>query len=150
MQEEELKRAIDHSIKLMMEFDLIFLAKPGEIDKYKLALLALGDHICTALGYDGYEPYEKEPLIKDEKVRKAVRAWAEANGIKKVYITDLGELFSATPQRTIQFEGEPFLGWVSCEKTIAELCGEEKPRPVIVNGVKYSSYEDYLKSKGKK
>ena len=30
-----------------------------------------------------YEP--KEPLIKDEKVRKAVRAWAEANNIKAVY-----------------------------------------------------------------
>lgn len=33
---------------------------------------------------------------------------------------------------------------------IEELCGEEKPRPVIVNDVKYSSYEDYLKSRGKK
>ena len=26
----------------------------------------------------------KEPLIKDEKIRKAVRAWAEVNGVDKV------------------------------------------------------------------
>lgn len=32
---------------------------------------------------DNYEDYKpKEPLIKDEKVRKAVRAWAEAIGEK--------------------------------------------------------------------
>lgn len=29
--------------------------------------------------WEDYEP--KEPLIKDEKIRKAVRAWAEANDI---------------------------------------------------------------------
>ena len=33
---------------------------------------------------------------------------------------------------------------------IEELSEEEKPRPVIVGDIKYSSYEDYLKSKGKK
>lgn len=29
--------------------------------------------------WEDYEP--KEPLIKDQKIRKAVRAWAEANDI---------------------------------------------------------------------
>lgn len=33
---------------------------------------------------------------------------------------------------------------------VEELSGEEKPRPVIVNDVKYSSYEDYLESRKKK
>lgn len=33
--------------------------------------------------YEDYKP--AEPLIKDEKVRKAVRAWAEANGIERVW-----------------------------------------------------------------
>ena len=28
---------------------------------------------------------QKEPLIKDEKIRKAVRAWAEACGLSYVY-----------------------------------------------------------------
>ena len=31
---------------------------------------------------EDYEP--KEPLIKDEKIRKAVRAWAEACGAKQI------------------------------------------------------------------
>lgn len=31
-----------------------------------------------------YEP--KEPLIKDEKIRKAVRAWADANEIVKAFV----------------------------------------------------------------
>lgn len=63
MSEEELKEAIDRSIELMMAVELVFLAKPEEMGKYKLALLALGDHICTALGYDGYEPFLKEANI---------------------------------------------------------------------------------------
>lgn len=33
---------------------------------------------------------------------------------------------------------------------VEELREEEKPRPIIVNDVKYSSYEDYLKSREKK
>lgn len=33
---------------------------------------------------------------------------------------------------------------------VEELSEEEKPRPVIVNDVKYSSYEDYLESRKKK
>ena len=32
--------------------------------------------------WEDYKP--KEPLIKDEKVRKAVRAWAEANDIRYI------------------------------------------------------------------
>ena len=66
MSEEELKQAIDYSIKLMMEFELIFLAKPDEMGNYKLALLALGDNICTALGYGSYKPYlEKEKITRE-------------------------------------------------------------------------------------
>lgn len=33
---------------------------------------------------------------------------------------------------------------------VEEIRGEEKPRPVIVNDVKYSSYEDYIKSRKEK
>lgn len=79
---------------------------------------------------DKWEDYEPaEPLIRDEKVRKAVRAWAEANEIG--------------PQDTIRFNAiEHRLSWISTaiefnegnalldlEKenyTIAELCGEEE------------------------
>ena len=34
--------------------------------------------------WEDYEP--KEPLIKDEKISKAVRAWAEANEIIKAFV----------------------------------------------------------------
>ena len=35
---------------------------------------------------NGFIEEIKEPLIKDEKVRKAVRAWAEANEIVKAFV----------------------------------------------------------------
>lgn len=43
---------------------------------------------------DGFEEIKKleynsenyEPLIEDEKIRKAVRAWAEANELNEVYV----------------------------------------------------------------
>jgi len=33
---------------------------------------------------------------------------------------------------------------------IEELCEEDKPRPVIVGDIKYSSYNDYLESRKEK
>lgn len=70
----------------------------------------------------------KEPLIKDEKVRKAVRAWAEAESIP--------------PDGAVNYNYDEYsLGWYhtvlefskhiqdlrdESEYTIAELCGEEE------------------------
>lgn len=79
--------------------------------------------------WEDYTP--PEPLIKDEKIRKAVRAWAEVNSIKKAlyaerlnrslcWLTDMGdEDFSIK-----------LVGWIPTLKddedyTITELCGEE-------------------------
>lgn len=39
--------------------------------------------------WEDYKP--AEPLIKDEKNRKAVRAWAEANKVTKVYVYGIGD-----------------------------------------------------------
>ena len=101
-----------------------------------------------------------EPLIKDEKIRKAVRAWAEANDIKEIIIFDRYNNAPYTPVGAVEFAGNASrlrILFRTEERfdtnriyTIGELCGEEKPRPVIVNDVKYSSYEDYLKSRAKK
>ena len=78
--------------------------------------------------YDGI----KEPLIKDEKIRKAVRAWAEASGITKV--TSYGDIFwlgfrSVNTESVWKFEcfytdTKEFK--LDKEYTIAELCGEEE------------------------
>lgn len=68
----------------------------------------------------------KEPLIKDERIRKAVRAWAEANDYSLVKI---GYDMASEPNDgyvQIHFEGSDI---VDEDKygvhTITELCGEE-------------------------
>ena len=73
-----------------------------------------------------------EPLIKDEKIRKAVRAWAEVNSIKEALYavrTD-GRLCVLTDMGDEDFSIE-FVGWIPTLKdgevhTIAELCGEDE------------------------
>ena len=85
---------------------------------------------CLDIVPDGYE-LVGVPLIKDEKIRKAVRAWAEINSIESVIyaerhdrslcnLLDIGE-----DDYSIDF-----VGWIPTlkdgeEYTIAELCGEE-------------------------
>lgn len=79
-----------------------------------------------------------EPLIKDEKIRKAVRAWAEMNDIRFVHMC------SRTRKENARIVGQNALGRTFtmeidneyeirvCFKdykecyTIAELCGEEE------------------------
>ena len=79
--------------------------------------------------WEDYVP--KEPLIKDEKIRKAVRAWAEANEISQAQFDRYTSGFSASDDghnllSMISFDGFVF----NCEDgryyTIDELCGEEE------------------------
>lgn len=80
--------------------------------------------------WEDYKP--KEPLIKDEKIRKAVRAWAEVNSTDKA-------LYAERPDKSLCFlmdirENDyniQFVGWIPTLKdsetyTIIELCGEEE------------------------
>ena len=86
-----------------------------------------------------WEEYDKaEPLIKDEKVRKAVRAWAEMNDIRFIHMC------SRTRKENARIVGQNALGRTFtmeidneyeirvCFKdykecyTVAELCGEEE------------------------
>lgn len=81
--------------------------------------------------WEDYKP--TEPLIKDEKIRKAVRAWAEVGDINVVTICKLyggwgvrhdwedGEIYSID----LLFKGDAPLG-IGNQYTIAELCGEEE------------------------
>ena len=89
----------------------------------------IGQHYDTLAelneDWEDYEP--KEPLIKDEKIRKAVRAWAEANELKPSAAVD----YSCA---CYKFEGSycsidfniPVGALESDIYTIAELCGEEE------------------------
>ena len=76
-----------------------------------------------------WEDYKlAEPLIKDEKIRKAVRAWAEANELDKLSLANNGyEIYGGLDDTVMQFVGEP-LPFDNTDKTytIAELCGEEE------------------------
>lgn len=72
----------------------------------------------------------KEPLIKEEKIRKAVRAWAEANEIITAEYDEYWVSFRRD-DKTISFKDEDrCLGFYGLENsrdyTIAELCGDEE------------------------
>ncbi len=71
--------------------------------------------------FEYYEDYiPKEPIIKDDRIRKAVKAWADENGYSLVKIGPNDGYVQ------IHFEGSDI---VDEDKygvhTITELCGEE-------------------------
>ena len=80
--------------------------------------------------WEDYKP--AEPLIKDGKARKAIRAWAEAEWIEEVAVmchlawgekmTEIAKISNA--KQEITFKGD--LGVKTGNYTIAELCGEEE------------------------
>ena len=99
----------------------------------------LYDLNVLANGWDYYvEP--AEPLIKDKKIRKAVRAWAEANYIVKDGYNnckvefDWGEHRLKWIETSIEFN--EITGLENLEDgevyTIAELCGEEKELATMI------------------
>lgn len=94
------------------------------------ALVYLAEQIIKTFGKDfGFEIQEPkqepaEPLIKDEKIRKAVKAWAEANGIERVW-HECASCWLRGNGLKIELENEV----VDLEQknyTIDELCGEEE------------------------
>ena len=90
----------------------------------------LGSYSVTSLealnrSFEDYKP--TEPLIKDEKIRKAVRAWAEANDITEINVASSGyELWGGIDDWCIHFGGNPFKDIKPLKYTIDELCGEEE------------------------
>ena len=86
----------------------------------------LGYYTLTELNeeWEDYKP--AEPLIKDEKIRKAVRAWAEAESEDCFYGKDATTLHNGSGDN-IEFWSRPFKDLeVGEHYTIAELCGEEE------------------------
>ena len=87
--------------------------------------------------WEDYKP--TEPLIKDEKIRKAVRAWAEANGYEKDEEYQFEDFSTGWKSwslehkmngddNEIHFNGGIDFGKMNHQGyyTIAELCGEEE------------------------
>lgn len=74
--------------------------------------------------WEDYKP--QEPLIKDEKIRKAVRAWAEANDVKWVkYSYDGNSIWYGDNEIGFKYL-EPLALELNELYGIAELCGEEE------------------------
>lgn len=88
----------------------------------------LGEYNSLAELNEEWEDYTpKEPLIKDKKIRKAVRAWAEANDITEINVASSGyELWGGIDDWCIHFGGNPFKDIKPLKYTIDELCGEEE------------------------
>jgi len=94
-------------------------AKSGFLTCYAASLAELNRD------WEDYKP--AGPLIKDEKIRKAVRAWAEANYITEINVAGNGyELWGGLDEWCIHFGGNPFENIKARKYTIAELCGEEE------------------------
>ena len=87
--------------------------------------------------WEDYKP--AEPLIKDEKIRKAVRAWAEANGYEGDEEYEFVDFSTGWKSWSLEHKGNGddneihFNGGIDFGKmnhqgyyTIAELCGEEE------------------------
>ena len=72
--------------------------------------------------WEDYKP--AEPLIKDPKIRKAVRAWAEANDIEQVW-HECASCWLRGNGLSIEMENEVD-DLEQGNYTITELCGEEK------------------------
>lgn len=124
----------------------------GEIVECPMIRVSIG--VCNLMRYEfpdslaalnkEWEDYKpKEPLIKDELARKAIRAWAEANSIlgdEKVEVTTptidccvLGLTHGFTSIDLIIDEEVAFKN--HGRYTIDELCGEETPEPLEPNFV---------------
>ena len=87
--------------------------------------------------WEDYKP--AEPLIKDEKIRKAVRAWAEANDYGSEEIYEFVDFSTGWKSWSLDHKGNGddneihFNGGIDFDKvehqgyyTIEELCGEEE------------------------
>ena len=125
--------------------------KTGEIiETCKIIQNAFGEIIMLTLGEDERYPYEyhslaelneewedykpKEPLIKDEKICKAVRAWAEADDLDNFRVQNQHFNECKIIGYTTGINKASFIGFqttivhADSKKlyTIAELCGEEE------------------------
>lgn len=104
-------------------------------EKFKMWCEQVDRRLARLEGED-YRP--KEPLIKDEKIRKAVKAWAEACGIDEQKISYDGDarFWCMNKDCAIDFydvygEEKEDDSLLNCKEndryyTIAELCGEEE------------------------
>ena len=97
-------------------------------ENHRYVPIAQADGLIDSMDY---EPDSKpaEPLIKDEKIRKAVRAWAEVLEENTIRFDRVSQGFSfgdGNVYSSINFDGLVFNLVDGKKYTIAELCGEKE------------------------
>ena len=101
-----------------------------DVENHRYIPVEQTEGIFTKIEMDYHIP--AEPLIKDEKIRKAVRTWAEASYLRgAIFDFDDGTMtLRGTGLRAyISFDGLDFCEFkhiTAGYHTIAELCGEEE------------------------
>lgn len=104
-----------------------------DVDNHRYLPVEQADGIIGCMNYHPELEMPKEPLIKDEKIRKAVRAWAEAENctsrMNLYYTLNRQEKYITfhNPQTGSELQLCDFdlpVFEEMREHTIAELCGE--------------------------
>lgn len=96
-------------------------------DNHRYIPIAQADGIIDTMDY---EP--AYPLIKDEKIRKAVRAWAEVVGGEEAFIVSYNLeyydccIYTGNLSNTATIDFGTGLNLKEGSYTIAELCGEDE------------------------
>ena len=102
--------------------------KTGEIIRFYDGITLNGEDYDSL--YELNEEWEdvKEPLIKDEKVRKAVRAWADVNQLAPDYVVEYNRSTCALLSWQADIEFNIAIEGLEdgTKYTIPELCGEEE------------------------
>lgn len=96
-----------------------------DVDNHRYIPVGQADGIIECFKF---KHESKEPLIKDEKIRKAVRTWAEANGDTQIVYDEYCGFDNQLGDSISFVDGHKRLNYLSDHKiyTIDELCGEEE------------------------
>lgn len=98
--------------------------KTGEIVELFNNTDGILPHTLAKLNEDWEDYKPAEPLIKDEKIRKVVKAWAEGNMATRVQYEAFWRGFRNRDSTITVWEELPLED--NEVYTIAELCGEEE------------------------
>lgn len=115
------------------EIDLTILLDNSDGECIDRQFYSLAELKSFLRDWEEYEP--AKPIIKDEKIRKAVRAWAELNNIQSVTYDEIHQDRGLNVYLFEDNEGEnaaiQCYGWIPTleegeSHSITELCGEEE------------------------
>lgn len=125
--------------------------KTGEIKEYTHTMTSY--HVPIKGGYEIFTPWKpeeweeledvEEPLIKDERIRRAVRAWVEIGKYERVYYDRAYNRLADDHDfvHCIEFAIDPCPEAESGRcYTLTELCGEEEKEEEVEEDLRDEEY----------